>query len=186
MINEFSAHAKPSNNKAKLAFLILLLIASLGMTAYLVMSVLKIQKAGLVGALSVVFIIAAVVIYTKYVSPNFYYDITFDSEKTALFVVRQKIGKRETTLLAVALHEISDIKKETKEERKGHKTPYGTKRYVYFPTLLPDETYRIYTRSRYEVSEILIEASDEFSQMLRGYVAEAKAIEKEREENEKW
>jgi hypothetical protein len=118
--------------------------------------------------------VAAITIYSRYVSPVYYYDITHDSEGTALFVVRQIIGRRETTLCRIALYEIVKIEEEDSKARSEHKTPYGYKKYSYLPTIMPKRCYRITSMSRYEKAEILIEASGEFIDLLRSYAAEAR------------
>ncbi len=184
MINEFSVNAKPSNNKAKVAFWVLIGLAALDFAAYLLMRALEVQKSGLVGMLSLVFITAAVLIYTKYVSPKYYYDIMNDSDGTAIFVVRQVIGKRQSTLCRIGLAEIQRVDRESAEERRAHKTPFSHKKYVYLPTLRPSATYRLTTRNRYEQAEIIIEISDEFANLLVEYIKEAKEIELLREAND--
>jgi len=186
MINEFSSLVKPSNCKAKVTFWVLIALSAVNVVAYILMDVYNVQKHGLVGVLALGMITAAVFVYTKYISPKYYYDITFDYEGTAVFVVRQVNGKRASTLCRISLHDIASIKKETVAERRSHKTPFSTKKYNYVPTLFPADTYRVTTRSRYEAAEILLEISDEFAELLLTYVAEAKAILLEKEEEEKW
>ena len=181
MIHEFTVHAKPGNNKAKITFWVLLALSAVDFIAYLLMRRFEVEKSGLVGVVALALIVAAVTIYTKYVSPDFYYEITHDTEGTALFVVSQMIGKRKTTLCRIALYEIVKIERESKAERRAHKTPYSYRKYVYFPTMLPEASYRLTTRSRYEQAEILIEITDELAETLRAYVSEAKAIEAEKD-----
>ena len=89
MISEFSVYAKPTNNKAKLTFWVLVALASASFAGYVVMSQFKINKSGLVGFLALILIVAAVFIYTKYVSPKTYYDVTHDSDGTAVFVIER-------------------------------------------------------------------------------------------------
>ena len=177
MIREFTVHAKPSNNKARVTFWTLLSLGAADFICYLAMRYFEVNKSGLVGVVSLALIVAAVTIYTKYISPDFYYDITHDSDGTALFVVHQMIGKRKTTLCRVALFEIVRIEKENKSQRKAHKTPFLHRKYVYFPTISPEFSYRLTTRSRYEQAEILIEISDQLADALLEYVKEAKDIE---------
>ena len=184
MIPEFTVHAKPANNKAKVVFWVLLALAALDFTAYLLMRRFEVQKSGLVGVVALAFIVAAVSIYTKYISSQLYYEITHDSDNTALFVVFQMIGKRKTTLCRIALYEITKIESESSAERKVHKTPFTHRKYVYFPTLFPTASYRLTTRSRYEQAETLVEISDEFAASLLAYVKEAKEIEAQREADE--
>ena len=116
----------------------------------------------------------ALMIYTKYIAPIYYYDITFDNEGNAVFVVRQQTGKKYTTLCRIALSEIVNIEKQTAEQMKAHKTPMGTVKYSYLPTLSPSLAYRITTSGRYERAEILIESSEEFADLLTSYSSEAR------------
>ncbi len=183
MINEFSTHPKPTNNKAKISFFVFLALFVFGTAAYILMRSLDIEKSGLIGFIPLVSVTVAVFFYNKYLGVEYFYDITLDSDGTALFVVRQLIGKRQSTLCRIALYEMATVEKETPEERKTHKTPAGYVKYSYIPTFLPDTTYRITSRSRYERSEIIIECSDEFAEMLKNYIMEAKGIEASREED---
>jgi hypothetical protein len=131
---------------------------------------------GIVCLIGMVFLITAITLYTKYLSVEYYYDITFDSEGTPLFVVRQLIGKRQTTLCRIGLAEIVRIEREGVKERREHKTPAGFVKYSYLPTLMPEAAYRVITTSRYEKAEILIEISEEFASLLRAYSLEAREM----------
>ena len=171
MIREFSAKAKASNTKARNLFVLCMVLAFLVLAVSMMISLYR----GVVSMIGFGLLVAAITLYTKYVSPVFYYDITFDSEGLPLFVVRQIIGKRQTTLCRIALYEVMKIEREGAEERKNHKTPIGFVKYTYIPTLFPETTYRITSMSRYEKAEILIEASEEFISILRSYVGEARS-----------
>ena len=171
MIREFSAKAKPSGNSARIAFFALLGCAAASVVVYMLMEHYK----GIVGLLTVSFITAAVLIYSRYIGSEYYYDITFDYEGTPLFVVRQIIGQRQSTLARIGLAEITDVTEETPDIRRAHSTPHGTRKYFYTPTLLPERTVRITSVSPYERAEIVIEASSEFVELLRAYSAEARA-----------
>ncbi len=168
MIREFSVKPKPSNNKARAVFIVFMLLAFL----LIVISTLVDSYKGIVSTLGVMSFTLALVIYTKYISPTYYYDITYDSSGLAVFVVRQLIGKRYTTLCRIALSDIIGIEKESSRERRDHKTPMGVVKYSYLPSLDPAESYRITTSSRYERAEILIEGSEELAALLRVYSAE--------------
>ena len=89
-------------------------------------------------------------------------------------MVREIIGKRETTLCRIGLFEVTKIEREDKTARRSHKTPYGYRKYSYLPTLFPEAICRITTMSRYEKAEIIIEANDEFIALLDAYCAEAR------------
>lgn len=174
MIREFSVKAKPSNNNARLAFSV---SCALGLGLVLLSLVIPLYR-GIVSLVGMLLLVVAITLYTKYVSPVFYYDVTFDSEGTPLFVVRQLIGKRETTLCRIGLNEMVKIERESSKERGAHKTPYGFRTYAYLPTLMPEVCYRITSMSRYEKSEILIEVSEEYASLLRSYSAEARELAK--------
>jgi len=170
VIREFSAKAKPSNNKAKIVFYTLLSLAALTVAVYMLMDKYK----GLIGLLTVSLITAAVLIYTRYVSSEYYYDVTFDHTGAPVFVVRQVTGKRESTLARIGIAEITSVTEEDREERRTHKTPMGFRKYVYTPTLSPDKTLRITSHSPYEKAEIVIEASGELAELLISYAEEAR------------
>ena len=131
---------------------------------------------GLVSMAGVLLLTLALVFYTKYILPIYFYDIFIDSDGTPLFVVRQQTGKRQSTLCRIPLYEIVRVEKQSRQQRREHKTPYEVKKYAYLPTLDPDEIYRITTSGRYERAEILIECSEGFAKMLTVYSAEARQL----------
>ena len=170
MIREFSVKPKPSNNKARYTFVFCL---SISFALILLSTFIPVYK-GLVSLVGVALLTLALVIYTKYIAPIYYYDITFDNDDNAVFVVRQQTGKKYTTLCRIALCEIVRIEKQTAEQMKAHKTPMGVVKYSYLPTLNPDTAYRITTSGRYERAEILIESTEEFANLLFSYSNEAR------------
>lgn len=172
MIREFSVRPKPSNNKARYAF-----VASMLISFLLLMTSTSVSSyRGVVSLLGILALALALMIYTKYISPIWFYDITYDSDGTPVFVVRQQIGKRHTTLCRIDLGSIVGVKKESSAERREHKTAQGVVKYTYMPSLDPTESYRITTSSRYERAEILIESSDGFAELLSAYAAEAREM----------
>ena len=170
MIRPHSLKLVPTNKKALGAFVALLGAILVSMIFYSRAE----HYQGVIGLVSVAAICAAVIVYTKYVSPVYYYDITDDSEGVWVFVVRQVTGKRVSTLCRISLHEIVSVTREDKSARAEHKTPFGTRKYVYTPTLLPDVTYRLCTASVHERAEIVIEAPEEYINLLNAYIGEAK------------
>ena len=171
MIGEFSARAKSSNNNARVAFFVLLAASTLTFVAYFISPSYK----GIIGLFGIVLITAAVLIFTKYVSCEYYYDVTRDSDGTPVFVVRQIIGKRQSTLCRIALSDIVGVKMESRAERRAHKTPVGYRKYVYFPTLIPTGSCRLTVSNRCEKAEILVEVNEEFKNLLLAYSVEARA-----------
>lgn len=170
MINEFFSHAKPSNNKAKRLFITLLALGALITLAYMIADRYK----GIIGLFALLAIVGAVFIYTKYIGVEYFYDITFDSQGSAVFVVRQLSGKRQTTLCRLDLYAISEVKILDSKERKAHKASPGYKKYFYLPTLSPESVILITVNSPRELAEITIEASEEFAKMLKSYSLEAR------------
>ncbi len=177
MIKEFSVRPKPKNNNARIAFLITVLLSAAGFVTYFFMDRYK----GVVGMAALLLLVTALLFYTKYISPVFSYDITFDSANTPVFVVRQIVGKRITTLCRLDLADITEICKEGKKERKAHKAEKGVKRYIYAPTLFPPEVFRLSVKSMYERAEVIIECSDEFAALISEYSTEARLTDRDTE-----
>lgn len=170
MIREFSVRPKPSNNKARAMFIACSVLAFALVTLSTVIPLYR----GLVSMAGVLLLTLALAFYTKYILPIYFYDIFIDSDGTPLFIVRQQTGKRQSTLCRIPLNEILRVEKQSRQQRREHKTPYEVKKYAYLPTLDPDEIYRITTSGRYERAEILIESSEGFAKMLTVYSAEAR------------
>ena len=178
MIKEFSASPKPTNNNAKIVFWITFAISIIGFAIYFLME----RYRGFVGMFALLTLTTAILFYTKYIAPVFYYDITFDSENAPIFVVRQLTGKRGTTLCRIDLADVMSVVKETKDERRAHKTPQNMRKYVYSPTLSPEFVYRMTVYGRYEKAEIILECNDDFAELIRNYAAEAKELRMAEEE----
>ncbi len=178
MITDFSAQPKPQNNNAKIVMWIFFGISAVAF----VISTIVGRYRGVVGAVCVASVVTAILMYTKYVSIKFYYDIIAVGVDEPMLVVRQLVGKREVTLARVALADITDIKRETSAERKAHRRPKTTSLYIYGPTLAPAVSYRVYVSSRYEKSEVILEGSDEFFAKLLEYAAEARTFRTEEDE----
>ena len=169
MIKEFTVSPKPQNKNAKIAVSIAMGVSLVAFVIYFLMERFR----GIVGMFALLTLVTAILFYTKYIAPVFFYDITFDSENTPIFVVRQVTGKRQTTLSRIDLSNIKRVERENKEERKAHKTPADFRKYVYAPTLFPETVYRLTVIGRYEKAEIIIECSDEYADYLRDVAAEA-------------
>ena len=130
---------------------------------------------GVVGMITFAALVTAILIYTKYVSVTFHYDIIVEEVEEPLFVVRQTIGKRNVTLCRIAFADIVKVKKESASERRAHKSAPGVSRYSYTPTLSPSVSYRIFVSSRHEKAEIIIEGTDEMCEMLSNISVSARA-----------
>ena len=182
MINEFSIHAVPTNDKAKKAFTVCFFASFAALFGSAAFSSYR----WLPQLIGIVLLVASITLYTKYLSAKYFYEIVKDTEGTPLFVVNQLVGKRMTTLCRIAFYEIVKISAESAEEMKNHKTPKGVKQYNYSPTLLPDRVYRIYTSGRHERAEIVVEVSDEVAKMLLEYAREARELLEMREDDEEY
>ena len=171
MITPQSARLKATNNKAKSVTFISLIAATVLTAVYMAIPAYK----GIVGMVLITAIVVAVFVYTKYLAPIYFYDIGFDGYGVPVFIVREMTGRRQSTFARVSLADITEIKRESAEERKKHKPPQGYRSYIYSPTLDPDVTYRLTVVNRYEKAEIVIEVSEEYAAMLWAYAEEARA-----------
>ena len=180
MIKEFSIHAKPTNNSARNVFSICFFASF----AVLAASTFLEHYRGVVGLVGLALLVAAITLYTKYMSSSYFYEIVFDSEGTPLFIVNQLVGKRMSTLCRIGLYEIVNIRCESAEEQKAHKTPAGVRKYSYVPTLFSDRVCRLYTVGKHERAEILIEVSDEIAAFLSDYAREARELMQARRDEE--
>lgn len=172
MIREFSVHAKSSNGKARALF-----IASMvGSFALISASMLSPLYKGIISLFGVVLLVAAITIYTKYLAAEYFYEVMIDSDSRPLLIVRQRVGKKQSTICRIGLYEVVKIDKESKKERREHKTPQDYKKYFYLPTIDPEIVYRLTAISRYEHAEIVIEISDELASLLSSYIKEAREL----------
>ena len=172
MIREHYSRIKSSNANAQKLFYALLCVAALLFVAYCTTPLYK----GIIGLVCVAAITAAVLIYTKYVGVEYFYDITFDSEGTSVFVVRQVTGKRSSTMCRIDLSSIVKIERLDAAAKKAHKPEAGYTSYFYLPTLSPESVLMLKVSSRREHAEIFIEANDEFASLLSTYSEEARSL----------
>lgn len=169
-IGEFSVKPKPQNNKAKILLIVLCGITLALFVTYFIIPNYK----GVVGLVAVAAMTAAITVYTKYISASFCYDVLKADDGTALFVVRQIVGKKEQTLCRIELAYIDKVEFETKAERKAKKPTTGYSTYVFFPSLDPETSCRMRYTSRYEKSEVLVELPREYCELLASYARTAR------------
>lgn len=163
MITELHLRVKPQNNKAKgLFYTFFVLSFVLFALSYAASAYRWISQMAAVGCL-----VTAILLYTKFISAIYYYEIMLDSSDVPVFVVRQQTGRRSVTLCRIALADIVAIERQSRDEYRRHKTDAHKVRYMYLPTLFPAVVYRLTVVSRYENAEILLEGSDEFAQHLK-------------------
>ena len=186
VINEICVHPKPTNNNAKRLTTLFGVLTIIGFVAYFVMSGLDMPYRSVEGMCALILLVVTIMLMTRYIFASLRYDVLFDTEGSAFFLVRQITGKRERTLSRFYLADVESIVRETKEARASYKTEPGFIKYSYMPTLAPAEDILITIRSRYERAVIRIEGSDEFLETLRSFVEEAKALRRIEEDNEEY
>ena len=172
MIKDFSVTPKPKNKNAVILMCAFFAIAFVS----LIVTVFIDSYKGVVGMITLAALTTAILVYTKYVSVTFHYDIIALGVDEPLFVVRQSVGKRNVTLCRVAFADITKIEKESAKQRRAHKTAPGVAKYVYTPTMLAEESFRIFVSSKYEKAEIIVEISDELAELMRSAAAEARSM----------
>ena len=170
MIKEISARPKPQNNNSKILMSVFFALAAVAIFISLAIESYK----GVVSFVGILFLVSGVLVYTKYVAVQFYYDVMITDSGEPLFIVRQLSGRREITLCRVPIAEITSVKKESAGERKAYVRRVGVSLFVYFPTLSPAISYRISVGLGSETSEVLIECTDEFASLLLEYAKEAR------------
>ena len=175
MITESTVRPKPSNSYAKIAFLISMLLFLLTLVSYTLIE----KYRGVVALISICFLTSGILFFTKYLAAVIYYDVKIDSDGVPIFVVRQQTGKRIVTLARIEIANITDVRIESRAERKKHKTAHGVLKYNYGPSLNPEKAVRLFHSSRYEKSEIVIEASPEYAEMLISYAEIARKMRNE-------
>lgn len=172
MIREFSVRPVPKNQNARSLFFTLLGAAAASVAASYFLNAYK----GLVQLAALILLVAAVMIYTRYVGSSYSYEISHDSEGTPIFVVTQFSGKRGTALCRVSLADVADIKTLTAAEYRAYKPEAGMKRYNYTPTLNPPEVHLMQVRSYREKADVFVELSEEYRSLLLSFVEEARAM----------
>ena len=160
-----------------------MLFGFLAVSALLVVaSVISPYYKGVISLFAVFGLCASVLVYTKYIVCEYAYVVAYDNGDNPVFIITRRTGKSVTTLCHILLSEITDIEKETREQRRKHVTPNGMKKYNFAPNLFPADTYRIKAKSRYNSAEFVIEGNDEMAARLLEYSALARQHEDEIEE----
>ena len=171
MIAEFSMRIKPKNRAGMIIFLSAMTV---GAFLFVYSSSLDSYR-GVVGLAALTFFVAALFVYTKYIAPEYFYDITL-SDGEPLLLVRQLVGRRGTVMCRIALADITKIDFTDKGWRSTHKTPDGYKKYNYTVTIGVQNAVLLTVNSRHENCEILLEGESELSELLERYRNEARAM----------
>ncbi|MBQ7363783.1 MAG: hypothetical protein IJW48_04980 [Clostridia bacterium] len=159
---EISVHVKPTNKLANYIVYASLISAALCIGVCFFIE----SYQGIFGIIAMAFITAAIFFYTKYLSAEYIYDLLTDRDGLPLFIIRSRTGRRETTLARLDLYAIRKLERLTREELKGRKSDTGVTKYTYAPTFRPAEAVLLTVRSRYERSDVIIEAPKEFTDLL--------------------
>ena len=165
MIREFSIKAKPTNGKARKLTATLFILCAILTVVYLAIPTYK----GIVGFFILVLITAAVFLYNKYIASVYYYDLTFDHTGECVFVVRQTVGKKVSTLARLSLSDVTDVSVIDSAAYKKLRTPLGYRKYVYLPTVSPATVCVMTVISPYESATVAIELSQEMANLLKEY-----------------
>lgn len=131
---------------------------------------------GLVQSVSIIPFAIVIYLVTRYTLCELYYDIIFDDRHRAMLTVRQRSGKRFSTLCFVHLSSIASVVAEASDDP----IPSGISVYRFAPTVFPKKLYRI-TCIGNERCLIRLECSDDFARLLRECAAEARACEADTE-----
>ena len=157
MVKEFFIHARPSNKKASTVVRGAIISAALCLIACFFIN----RYQGVVSTAAVIFAAVAILFYTKYVTAEYIYELVNDSEGVALFVVRTRTGRRETTMLRLPLYAIASIERVSGEEMQKTRTDPSYPRHNYCPTFRPESAVLLRFRSRFDSADVYIEVSDE-------------------------
>ena len=145
---------------------------------FIIASVTADKYRGLFSIGSVVFLIAATFVFSKYIAGEYAYAVIYKGEDNPEFLVTRTIGKRVTTLYNVPMSHIYKVCKKD----KSVPTEVGAKKYSFTATLLTKEVYIIKSRSRYGQETVFIEATDEVASRIYEYAKKAVLYDKENED----
>ena len=128
--------------------------------------------------------ILGIVVHTKYVAVELYYDVITQGVDEPLFVVRYKTGKRVSTMCNIEIADVTSVTQETSAERRAHKKERDVSLYNFAPTLFPEKTYRMCVRNKHAKCDLILEGSDDFFKMILDISEQARTIRESREDGE--
>lgn len=170
MINDLSVRPKAQNKLADRIFYTLLLVAF----AFIFASSLAGRYRGVISLGAVISIVVALVIYNRYMSGQYSYEVIASYGDSPLFIVRRTVGKKTTTLFNAELRAIAALDVIAAGEKDD--ASRESRRYNFCPTLGAVRRAKITFKTRYEQTVVLIEGSDEFFSTLSQYAAEAREL----------
>ena len=180
MSGDFSARPKAQNNNAK----ILMWVGYIIGFASAFISCFAGSYSRYTVLVAAIGFVLGIVVHTKYVAIELYYDVITIGVEEPIFVVRYKSGRRISTMCNIELADIVSITAESSAERKAYKKERDVGLYNFAPTLFPEKTYRMCVRSIHGKSDLILEGSEEFFQKILQLAAEARVQRAEREKEE--
>ncbi len=170
MIQELHMRVKPQNKHANIAFWLFFVLAFVVFgVSYAVALYRGVLQLGAMFCL-----VTSILFYTKYIAPQFCYEITIDSQDTPVFIVTQTIGRRMTTLCRIDLADIQSAEHLSRTALKEHRVPADTRRYVYTPSLLPATVCVVTTGGHGERAQLVLEGGQDFADLLLSQAAIAR------------
>ena len=172
MTPEISVHARPTNNKARIAVCACFISALIILTV----SALVDKYKGVLGFIMLIALTSAIFIYVKFLATKYIYDLTTSQEGAPILIARSITGKRESTLMRIELAQVILVERLEGDEIHSYRTEAGVLKYVYSPTLMPEALTLIKMRAAYQKADILIEAPKEFEALIKDTAEKAREL----------
>ena len=172
MIADMKFRPKASNAKAKRVFLLTLLLA----LSVFVLSLFLPSYQSVVQLVALVILTVSLFFYNRYLASVYEYEVTTDSDGVPVFVVCVYQPKRTSTLGRIALWDVTEVKRYTREEYSHLPKNKEVATYKYNPTFSPDTITVISVRNANEISDLWIESTEEFDAYFLSIVAQAKEM----------
>ena len=176
MINDLSVRPHAQNKRADRIFYTLLIVA----LGFVFASYLAERYRGLISLGAAIAVVIALVIYNRYMSGEYSYEVVTGYSDVPLFIVRRTVGKKTTTLFNAELSAIAAL--DVIEAGASADIPKDSRKYNFCPTLGAPRRAKITVKTRYEQAAVLIEGSDEFFALLSQYASEARELFSDDEE----
>lgn len=161
-----------SDKKGAIIVMSALLVFSLGIV---VASVVSPNYKGVISLLAVIALMVCVYIFVRYITSDYAYAVINTDTETPMLIVTRTVGKRTSTLSAIALssvYAIEEVKGEPRREKYERK-------YNFCQSFSPKLAYILRVKTRYESFTAHLEISEEVAKRLLEYIEIAKANESE-------
>ena len=164
---DFTYRPKPDKRGA-LIVMSALLVFSLGIV---IASVISPLYKGVISLLAVISLVICVYIFTRYIVSDYAYAVIRTDTDAPTLVVTRTVGKRTSTLSAIALSSISSV-----EEAKGEPVRERYERkYNFCQSFSPKLVYVLRVKTRYEKFTAHLEIPSEVANRLVEYIEIAKS-----------